>query len=303
MVQEEIDRFLSYFQAVRNASPHTVRAYASDLEQFAVFLSSEEPDMEPGRVDSRILRRYLARLQKQGAKKSSVARKMASLRAFFKYLVKKGLLNLDPTLGINSPRQDKRLPKFLLTEQVEALLTAPNETDPLGQRDAAILEVLYATGARVSELVGMNLNDIDMRVGEIKVLGKGSKERIVLLGRAAREALGAYFAGGRTKLISQKNLQENAVFLNKNGGRLTDRSVRRLLDKYFATVSCETKISPHVLRHSFATHMLEHGADLRSIQELLGHSSISTTQIYTHVSRERLKEVYESAHPRALREE
>jgi tyrosine recombinase XerC len=303
MVQEEIDRFLSYFQAVRNASPHTVRAYASDLEQFAAFLKSEEPDMEPDGIDSRILRRYLARLQKQGAQKSSVARKMASLRAFFKYLVKKGLLDLDPTLGITSPRQDKRLPKFLRGEQIDALLTAPDETDRLGLRDAAILEVLYATGTRVSELVGMNLSDMDMRAGEIKVLGKGSKERIVLLGRAAREALAAYLSDGRTKLLSQKNLQENAVFLNKSGGRLTDRSVRRLLNKYFETVSQEIKISPHVLRHSFATHMLEHGADLRSIQELLGHSSISTTQIYTHVSRERLKEVYESAHPRALREE
>jgi integrase/recombinase XerC len=302
-MQEEIDRFLSYIQAVRNASLHTVRAYASDLEQFAAFVKLEEPDINLAQIDSRILRRYLARLQKQGAQKSSIARKMASLRAFFKYLVKKGLLNLDPMLGITSPRQDKKLPKFLRGEQIDALLTAPDAADPLGLRDAAILEVLYATGTRVSELAGMNLNHIDMLSAEIKVLGKGSKERIVLLGRAAKEALAIYLSNGRAKLISQKKPQEDAVFLNKNGGRLTDRSIRRLLNKYFATVSEEINISPHVLRHSFATHMLERGADLRSIQELLGHSSISTTQIYTHVSRERLKEVYENAHPRALREE
>lgn len=302
-MQEEIDRFLSYIQAVRNASLHTVRAYASDLEQFAAFVKLEEPDINLAQIDSRILRRYLARLQKQGAQKSSIARKMASLRAFFKYLVKKGLLNLDPMLGITSPRQDKKLPKFLRGEQIDALLTAPDAADPLGLRDAAILEVLYATGTRVSELVGMNLNHIDMLSAEIRVLGKGSKERIVLLGRAAKEALAIYLSDGRPKLISQKTPQEDAIFLNKNGGRLTDRSIRRLLNKYFATVSEEINISPHVLRHSFATHMLERGADLRSIQELLGHSSISTTQIYTHVSRERLKEVYENAHPRALREE
>ena len=302
-MQEEIDRFLSYIQAVRNASLHTVRAYASDLEQFAAFVKLEEPDINLAQIDSRILRRYLARLQKQGAQKSSIARKMASLRAFFKYLVKKGLLNLDPMLGITSPRQDKKLPKFLRGEQIDALLTAPDAADPLGLRDAAILEVLYATGTRVSELAGMNLNHIDMLSAEIKVLGKGSKERIVLLGRAAKEALAIYLSDGRPKLISQKTPQEDAIFLNKNGGRLTDRSIRRLLNKYFATVSEEINISPHVLRHSFATHMLERGADLRSIQELLGHSSISTTQIYTHVSRERLKEVYENAHPRALREE
>jgi integrase/recombinase XerC len=302
-MQEEIDRFLSYIQAVRNASLHTVRAYASDLEQFAAFVKLEEPDINLAQIDSRILRRYLARLQKQGAQKSSIARKIASLRAFFKYLVKKGLLNLDPMLGITSPRQDKKLPKFLRGEQIDALLTAPDAADPLGLRDAAILEVLYATGTRVSELAGMNLNHIDMLSAEIKVLGKGSKERIVLLGRAAKEALAIYLSNGRAKLISQKKPQEDAVFLNKNGGRLTDRSIRRLLNKYFATVSEEINISPHVLRHSFATHMLERGADLRSIQELLGHSSISTTQIYTHVSRERLKEVYENAHPRALREE
>jgi integrase/recombinase XerC len=177
----------------------------------------------------------------------------------------------------------------------------PDATDPIGMRDAAILEALYASGMRVSEMVGLDLEDLELGQGEAKVLGKGSKERITLLGRAACEALATYLTLGRAKLLG-KNGQEQALFLNKVGGRLTDRSIRRILNTYFGQVSDEMRISPHVLRHTFATHMMENGADLRSIQELLGHVSISTTQVYTHVSRERLKQVYEAAHPRASEE-
>ena len=293
----ELDRFIEYIRAARNASPHTVRGYASDIAQFIAFLEGDELGTNPADVDSRIMRRYLARLQKQGISRRSVARKLSSLRAFFKYLLRKELIETDPITGLHMMRLEKRLPKFLRDEQIESLMQRPDVTQPIGLRDAAILETLYATGMRVSELVGLDLRDMDLSSEEIKVLGKGSKERITLIGRAAREALVTYLNFGRGKLL--KDTRETAVFLNKDGGRLTARSINRLVDKHFGLVSDEMKISPHVLRHTFATHMLEHGADLRSIQELLGHASISSTQIYTHVSRERLKQVYELAHPRA----
>ena len=297
-MHNELDRFVEYIRAARNASPHTVRGYASDIAQFIAFLEGEELSTNPADIDSRTMRRYLARLQKQGTSKRSVARKLASLRAFFRHLLRKGLIETDPTTGLPSPKLDKRLPKFLRDEHVESLMQRPDTNQPMGLRDAAILETLYATGMRVGEMVGLDLRDMDLSSGEIKVLGKGSKERITLIGRAAKEALLTYLNFGRGKLLA--NTRETAVFLNKNGGRLTARSINRLVDKYFGMVSDEMKISPHVLRHTFATHMLEHGADLRSIQELLGHASISTTQIYAHVSRERLKQVYELAHPRAI---
>ena len=300
-MHQELDRFLEYMKAARNASEHTVRGYAADIAQFLEFLESEELGTNPVDLDSRTMRRYLARLQRQGISKRSVARKLSSLRGFFKYMIRKGLIEDDPTTGLPAPKLEKKLPQFLRPEQVESLMQKPDTSKPIGMRDAAILEVLYAAGMRVSELVGLDLEDLDLSEGEAKVLGKGSKERITLLGRAAQESLVHYLNLGRPKLLG-KNTQERALFLNKDGGRLTDRSIRRMLDAYFGQVSDEMKISPHVLRHTFATHMLEHGADLRSIQELLGHSSISTTQIYTHVSRERLKQVYEAAHPRAHEE-
>lgn len=302
----ELDRFAEYIRVVRNLAEHTVRAYATDVAEFIDFLEEEELGNDPSMLDSRVIRRYLARLHRRGISKSSVSRKLASLRAFFKYLLQKGKIEIDPTLGISGPKQEKKLPKYLRDDQIEALMLCPDTSNCLGLRDVAILEVMYATGVRVSELVKMNLRDVDLRAGEIRVLGKGSKERIVLLGRAAQEALHAYLEAGRGKLLScrgKEEKSEDAVFLNKNGYRISARSIFRLLEKYFARVSDEMKISPHVLRHTFATHMLERGADLRSIQELLGHSSISTTQVYTHVSRERLRQVYESAHPRALSEE
>lgn len=302
----ELDRFVEYISVVRNLSEHTVRAYATDIAEFIDFLHEEELGNDPSLVDSRVIRRYLARLHRRGISKSSVSRKLASLRGFFKLLLQKGRIEIDPTLGISGPKQEKKLPKYLRDDQIEALMLCPDTSSSLGLRDAAILEVMYATGVRVGELVKMNLRDVDLRAGEIRVLGKGSKERIVLLGRAAQEALHAYLVAGRGRLLSSRKSdgeREDAVFLNKYGCRISARSIFRLLEKYFVRVSDEIKISPHVLRHTFATHMLERGADLRSIQELLGHSSISTTQVYTHVSRERLRQVYESAHPRALSEE
>jgi tyrosine recombinase XerC len=302
-MHQEVDRFIDYMRTIRNSSEHTVSGYASDIAQFIGFLEEQEIATSPREIDSRTIRRYLARLQMNGIGKASTARKLASIRAFFKYLLRKGLIDINPAAGTPSPKLDKRLPKFLRPEQVEALMTRPDLAKPLGMRDAAILETLYATGVRVSELEGMDIPDMDLRSGEVKVLGKGSKERIVLLGRASVEALELYIDSGRPRLLqSEKAAGERAVFLNSTGGRLTTRSIRRLVDKYFSEVSEELKISPHVLRHTFATHMLEHGADLRSIQELLGHSSVSTTQIYAHVTRDRLKQVYDSAHPRAVSE-
>jgi len=300
-MHQELDRFINHMQAVRNASPNTVRSYATDIGQFLAFLMDEGLGIEPGDIDSKTVRRYVARLHRQGISRTSTARKLSSLRAFFRYAVRKGLMESDPTMGLPSVKLDKRLPKFLRDEQIEALMQRPDVNEPLGMRDHAILEVLYATGARVSELVGVNLRDVDLRGGEIRVFGKGSKERVTLIGRAAQEALHSYLSHGRGKLLAKRRdgAREDALFLNRNGCRLTGRSVHRLVDKYFGDVSDEMKISPHVLRHTFATHMLEHGADLRSIQELLGHASISTTQIYAHVTRERLKQVYDQAHPRA----
>ena len=301
MLQHELDRFVDYLKAARNASEHTVRAYSADIAQLLDFLESEKIGTSPGDIDSRTMRRYLARLQKLGTSKRSVARKLSSLRSFFKYLLRKGLIEADPTTGLPSPRLEKRLPKFLRAEQIEALMQKPDVSKPIGMRDAAILEALYASGMRVSELTGLDVEDLDISEGEAKVLGKGSKERIALLGRAACEALASYLSFGRPKLLpgTEDGPREQALFLNRYGGRLSVEHVRHRVNKYFGQVSDEMKISPHALRHSFATHMLENGADLRSIQELLGHASISTTQIYTHVSRERLKQVYEAAHPRA----
>ncbi|MCL6518798.1 MAG: tyrosine recombinase XerC [Armatimonadetes bacterium] len=304
-MHQELERFINHLRAIRNASPNTVRSYATDIKQFLAFLDDEGLVTEPWYIDSKVVRRYMARLHRLGIGKTSSARKLSSLRAFFKYLVRRGLMSSNPTIGLSRPRIEKRLPKFLREEQINALMQMPNLVEPIGLRDRAILEVLYATGARVSEIVGINLHDLDLTNGEIRVLGKGSKERITFIGRPAQEALDAYINFGRPKLLAKRRdgATENALFLNRFGRRLTVRSVHRLLDKYFNDVSEEIKISPHVLRHTFATHMLEHGADVRSIQELLGHSSISTTQIYTHITRERLKEVYDQAHPRARVEE
>jgi integrase/recombinase XerC len=216
--------------------------------------------------------------------------------------VKKGIVETDPTIGVPTPKKEKKLPKFLREEQVEMLMNCPDCDKPEGLRDRAIMELLYATGLRVSELVGLKVSDLDGGEMEFRVVGKGSKERVVLLGRAAREALNDYIDGGRRELASRAKTGSSALFLNYRGGPLTDRSVRRVIDRYIEEVSESLKISPHTLRHTFATHLLSHGADLRSVQELLGHSSVATTQIYTHVTRERLKQVYDAAHPRAHEE-
>lgn len=297
-MERELDRFIDHLKIVKRMSPHTLRSYSSDIEQFIEFARQAEAEI----WDYPLIRRFLAHLQRQGCARTSITRKIASLRSFFKYLQRKGIIETDLTAGVVPPKKDKKLPKYLREEQIEALLEAPDPTDPLGIRDRAILETLYATGLRVSELVAMDIDDIG-DTDEVRTIGKRSKERIVLVGRAAREAIAEYISSARPLMATKSNNSTNALFLNYKGTRLTSRSVGRIVDKYVASVSDSLKISPHSLRHTFATHLLANGANLRSVQELLGHESVSTTQIYTHVTRERLKEVYDRAHPRAKTEE
>lgn len=297
MMEKELDRFIDYLKIVKRSSQHTIKSYTADLVQFLQF--AEEAG---GDINYQLIRRYLARLQREGAAKSTMERKLASLRGFFRFLVKKGMAERDPTVDIASPKKEKKLPTFLEENQMDLLMLCPDRTKAEGQRDRAILELLYATGLRVSELVSLRVSDLDAGETEFRVMGKGSKERVVLMGRAAREALDDYIEDGRGELVSRAKLRSNALFLNYRGGPLTDRSVRRVIDRYIDSVSESSNISPHTLRHTFATHLLANGADLRSVQELLGHSSVATTQIYTHVTTDRLKQVYDLAHPRAHEE-
>jgi integrase/recombinase XerC len=298
-------RFLRYLQHERNFSPHTVRCYAADLAHFIAFLlgpgaraGDEDADAFSWRlrqVTPIDLRGYLAELRRADYSRATVARKIATLRSFYKFLARENQVEHNPLKVIRTPRQEKRLPKFLTPPDVERLLNAPKGTDMLSLRDAAMLEVLYSTGMRVSELVGMNLEDVDT-IGEVvRVRGKGQRERLAPLGSYAMAALNKYLAARKRA----EACDAKAVFVNRRGQRLNVRSVRRKLAKYLAQAGLDPHVSPHTLRHSFATHMLERGADLRAVQELLGHRSLSTTQIYTHVTAGRLKEIYEAAHPRA----
>ncbi|MBW3623234.1 MAG: tyrosine recombinase XerC [Armatimonadetes bacterium] len=292
----DVDSFLDHLRATRNASPHTLRAYASDLRGFVEFLKVEAPQ---GDLDYRVVRRFLAHLQKQGCAKRTVARKMAALRAFYRYRRGHDPDSTDPTVGLSSPKLDRRLPRPLAPDEVKALLNAPDLSKPEGLRDRAILELLYASGLRASELCSLNVGDIHTQAGEVRVLGKGSKERVTLVGIPALDALNAYVDRGRSELAQKSGKPTTALFLNSRGNRLSDRSLRGIVYKWIERAGAIAGVSPHTLRHSFATHMLEGGADLRTVQELLGHASVATTQIYTHVSRKRLKEVYDRAFPRA----
>jgi integrase/recombinase XerC len=299
----EIDQFRHHLQVSRRYSEHTLKGYSEDLLQLADFLAEGEAPLSRWcEVTHRDLRRFLLHLADSGYARRSAARKMAAVRSFFRFLVRTGALERNPATGVSSPKLERPLPHALRPAEIETLLQAPDCDTPLGLRDAALLETLYSTGMRVSELVALRVKDVSECRGPLRVIGKGQKERTVFLGRAAREMLGLYVAGARPGLLraSRKNrAATDALFLNKNGTPLSDRSVRSLVERYVNTACLEHKITPHGLRHSFATHLLENGADLRAVQELLGHSSLSTTQIYTHVTRERLKQVYDAAHPLA----
>ena len=296
-----IDIYIEHLRSVRGASLHTVKAYAEDLLQFAEF-AGKRGFGAPEDVDTVVVRAYLAYLTtERKLAKSSVARKMAALRSFFRHMVRRGVLTRSPTVNIATPRKQNPLPKFLGEDAMADLLGAPDTSRPDGVRDQAILEVLYASGMRASELVALDLTDIVLTgvgEGEARIRrGKGGKERIALLGKSAVTALQAYHRSARPVLLGKQ--ATNAVFLNRWGGRLSDRGVRRLFDKYCESVATVHKITPHTLRHTFATHLLDHGADLRVVQELLGHADLATTQIYTHVTTQRMQDVYEKAHPLA----
>lgn len=297
-----IEQFNAYLKTEKNASQHTLEAYNHDIGEFGRFLARfqgvnmDQVDLE--NVDHLTVRHFLAEIQRKGLSKSTVARKLAALRSFFRYLAREEIIGANPILGVGTPKLEKKLPKFLYYSELETLLNAPDDTAQ-GQRDRAILETIYGGGLRVSELVGLNITDVDFSFGYARVFGKGSKERIVPMGKKALDALKQYLAAGRGKLAQKAEKPTNALFLNKFGGRLSDRSVRNIINKYVKQVALNQKISPHTLRHTFATHLLEAGADLRSVQELLGHVKMSTTQIYTHVTKARMKTVYQKTHPRA----
>ena len=298
MIEAGRDAFLHHLQAIKGASAHTIRAYAEDLGQFAAFAQTQGvTDIHA--ADPALLRAFLAHLQSLGLARASRARKTASLRSFFSYLTRQSLLPRSPAAGLRSVKQEQRLPKFLRTDEIDALLAAPDAATPLGLRDRALLETLYASGMRAGELVTLGVADVDYDEGIIRVVGKGDKERMTLLGRQAVFALQRYVRKGRPALLLLADCDDGALFVNRYGRRLSDRGVRKVFDRYCAQASTHLKITPHVLRHTFATHLLSNGADLRLIQELLGHASVATTQMYTHVTTERLQEVYAQAHPRA----
>jgi tyrosine recombinase XerC len=288
-VDRYVEKFLNYLRVERDASPHTLRSYSTDIAALRNFLK-EKPWAE---VELLPLRQFVAQERERGLSKVSIARQIASIRSFFRFLNRDGYLTANPALGLTRPKQDRRLPHFLSVEEAIRLVETPMEDEKSGLRDRALLETLYSTGIRVSELTGLKVQDVDLIGGALKVYGKGKKERLVPIGSYCAQAIRRYLkALGKTG-------EDGTLFRNRLGGPLTDRSVRRVLQRYLQRASTATRISPHALRHSFATHLLDRGADLRSVQELLGHSSLSTTQVYTHVTTERLKRVYESAHPRA----
>jgi tyrosine recombinase XerC len=295
-MSQYVDRFLGYLENERDCSPQTLRAYAADLNSLLTFLDCD--DFAPEGVTTVQLRHYLAQLRQNGLARTSVARKVASLRSFYKYLVREGVVSHNPATNLTSPRKERRLPVFLDEDEVARLLTTPDAVDPAGLRDRAILEMLYSTGMRIGELAAVSLEDVDLLGEVVKAKGKGKKERLVPLGRPAVEALRAYLDVRKGFRGSGRD-GHRALFRNKNGGRLSDRGVRRIFQKYAREAGLRSEVTPHTLRHSFATHMLNRGADLRSVQELLGHASLTSTQIYAHVTAEKLKAIYDQTHPRA----
>lgn len=325
-----VQKFLDYLKYERRFSEHTAKCYGADLRQYGEFLvvgvsDGRLLDTEPispvgqqggsatavatqanTKVDELLLsastdivRTYLAFLNEKQYSKATIARKLATLRSFYKFLVKRNQLTSNPVVAVRTPKQEKKLPRFLDYEEVKKLLDTPPLDNWLGARDRAILETLYSTGIRVSELVALNMDDVDFLGEIVHVRGKGKKERITPIGSSALQVIQYYMEYRNKRAQNNTNFDSKVLFVNKHGRRLSTRSVRRKMDKYLKMAGLDPAISPHTLRHSFATHMLNNGADLRSVQELLGHQSLSTTQIYTHLTTTKLKDVYESAHPRS----
>jgi integrase/recombinase XerC len=303
-MQNEIGDFLDYLTYERNVSINTVTAYREDLESFFRFLledyfTIQRDSLDLRKIDHLTIRAYLAHLSRRKMSRSSTARHLSTLRSFFKYLMREGQVSANPARSVATPKREKTLPAVLQVSDVALLLEQPDVSTPLGLRDHAWLELLYASGARISELVGINLDDLELRGRLLKLRGKGAKERIVPFGSKAGEAIRSYLPARATLVSRQLEEDEQPLFVNHRGGRLSVRSVRRLFDRYLRRAALVSGASPHTLRHSFATHLLNAGADLRGIQELLGHASLSTTQKYTHLNDWKLIEVYQKAHPRA----
>lgn len=326
MPAEQIDAFMGYMTDVHGVSANTAEAYGHDVIQFCDFLArlwGEEKAWALAEVDYPTIRRYLAHLNRMEYAPSTIGRKLAALRALYRYLVDEGQIGHNPAAQASVPKQRHRLPEILYEYELEQLLLAPDENEPAGQRDQLILELLYATGMRVSELVSVDVDDIDMDNRQIRVIGKGSRERLVFFGQPALAAMCRYLQSGRELLLQKRTgggeqparrsssgtgfqpvvkergdvQDEPALLLNPSGERLSVRSIQNIVHKYVIETAASANISPHSLRHSFATHLLDRGADLRSIQEMLGHKNLGTTQIYTHVTTQRLKEAYAKAHP------
>ena len=294
-----INKYLTHIEHDRNFSAQTLRAYRNDLHQYLSFLNAEGC-RSFGDVTRLLLRKFLAFQKKQDYSKTTIARKFVSIRSFYKFLCREGVLEFNPVESIRTPKLNRNLPEFMSINETETLLNIPDLNTLLGIRDSAMMETLYSTGMRVSELAGLDVSDVDFSGGVVKVKGKGKKERLLPIGNHALNAIQTYMDkrnSGSSVRVSSRN--SKALFLNNRGGRLTERSVARMLEKYVKKAGMNLKISPHTFRHSFATHLLDRGADLRSVQEFLGHANLSTTQIYTHITTERLKEVYNKAHPRA----
>jgi integrase/recombinase XerC len=293
-MQGVFGRYLAYLQAEKNVSAYTVRNYSKDLQEFFQFAADQGLDTLR-KVDKQTLRSFLAYLLKQGFAKSSIARKLSAIRSFYRFLMREELISVSPAATTVSPRLDKRLPVFLTVEEAERLVESPDLSTPQGQRDRALMELLYASGLRVSELVNINVDQINLSTNEIRVWGKGAKERIVLVGGSASRAIETYINQGRKELLGGK--KNSALFVNRYGERILVRRVQKIITKYARNI--KKNVHPHTLRHTFATHLLDGGADLKVVQELLGHADLSSTQIYTHVTQSRARKIYLSAHPMA----
>lgn len=291
-------QFVTYLQIEKNASPYTVRYYQNDLETFFAFLE-REGITHLNDVDDRVVRVFLTELYDQQLSRTSISRKLSSLRSFYRFLEREKMVTHNPFLRMTLPKANKPIPQFFYKEELDPLFEISDLTDPLGQRNQAILETLYATGIRVSECQSLTLDDIDFSIGSMFIRGKGKKERYVLFGQFAEEALKRYIRDGREHLLSRSDEPTDVLFLNARGKPLTTRGIQHILKDMIKKAALNMHIHPHKLRHTFATHMLNEGADLRTVQELLGHENLSSTQIYTHVTKDYLRKVYMDSHPRS----
>lgn len=296
MEQQLLEQYVRFLQVERSASPYTIRNYVFDLTEFLSFLHRNNVSSVE-EVDHKVMRQYLSWLMDIPTAKGSIARKLSALRSFYRYLMRENLVQKNPAATTGTPKLDRRLPSFLTESEILEVLNSPETTTPQGIRDRALLELLYASGLRVSEIASLNLENVNLETREVRVMGKGSKERLTLMGQPAVSAMAAYLKEARPRLQAGK--RTDALFLNKDGSRMAVRRFQYILDKYAEKAHLGKKIHPHLFRHSFATHLLDGGADLRVVQELLGHSRLTTTQVYTHITRNRARQVYMAAHPRS----